>query len=59
VIYYLKRTDGVIWMLTMYPKNIIEDARHMSFDGFGRRLRMAKGKRNIGRDILEGLREIR
>ena len=25
VIYYLKRADGVIWMLTMYPKNVIED----------------------------------
>jgi hypothetical protein len=25
VIYYLKRLDGVIWMLTMYPKNVIED----------------------------------
>lgn len=25
VIYYLKRVDGVIWMLTMYPKNVIED----------------------------------
>ena len=25
VIYYLKRVDGVISMLTMYPKNVIED----------------------------------
>jgi hypothetical protein len=25
VIYYLKRVDGVIWMLTMHPKNVIED----------------------------------
>jgi len=25
VIYYLKRVDDVIWMLTMYPKNVIED----------------------------------
>ena len=25
VIYYVKRLDGVIWMLTIYPKNIIED----------------------------------
>jgi hypothetical protein len=25
VIYYLKRVDGVIWMLTMYPKSVIED----------------------------------
>ncbi len=25
IIYYLKRADGVIWMLTMYPKNIIEN----------------------------------
>ena len=24
VIYYFKRADGVIWMLTMYPKNVIE-----------------------------------
>ena len=25
IIYYLKRIDGVIWMLTMYPKNVTED----------------------------------
>lgn len=25
VIYYVKRLDGVIWMLTIYPKNVIED----------------------------------
>jgi len=31
----------------------------MSFDRFGRRLRMAKRKRDIGREILEGLREIK
>ena len=24
VIYYVKRADGVIWMLTMYQKNVIE-----------------------------------
>jgi mRNA-degrading endonuclease RelE of RelBE toxin-antitoxin system len=24
VIYYVKRTNGAIWMLTMYPKNVIE-----------------------------------
>jgi mRNA-degrading endonuclease RelE of RelBE toxin-antitoxin system len=24
IIYYMKRADGVIWMLTMYPKNVIE-----------------------------------
>ena len=25
IIYYLKRADGLIWMLTMSPKNVIED----------------------------------
>jgi mRNA-degrading endonuclease RelE of RelBE toxin-antitoxin system len=25
VIYYLRRAHGVIWMLTMYPKNVAED----------------------------------
>jgi mRNA-degrading endonuclease RelE of RelBE toxin-antitoxin system len=25
VIYYLKRTQGVIWLLTMYPKNVADD----------------------------------
>lgn len=25
VIYYVKCADGVIWMLTMYPKNVIEN----------------------------------
>ena len=24
VVYYVKRADGVIWMLTMYPKNVME-----------------------------------
>jgi putative transcriptional regulator len=31
----------------------------MYFDRFGRRLRVAKAKRNIGREILQGLREIK
>jgi putative transcriptional regulator len=31
----------------------------MSFGRFEGRLRMAKGKRDIGREILEGLREIK
>ncbi len=25
VIYYLRKANGVIWMLTMYPKNIAEN----------------------------------
>jgi mRNA-degrading endonuclease RelE of RelBE toxin-antitoxin system len=25
VIYYVKRTHGVIWLLTMYPKNVAEN----------------------------------
>jgi mRNA-degrading endonuclease RelE of RelBE toxin-antitoxin system len=25
VIYYVKRADGVIWLLTMYPKNVAEN----------------------------------
>ena len=25
VIYYVKRTNGVIWLLTMYPKNVAEN----------------------------------
>ncbi len=25
VIYYVRRTHGVIWMLTMYPKNVAEN----------------------------------
>jgi mRNA-degrading endonuclease RelE of RelBE toxin-antitoxin system len=25
VIYYLRRREGQIWMLTMYPKNVIDD----------------------------------
>ena len=24
IIYYLRRTGGVIWMLTMYPKNVAD-----------------------------------
>lgn len=25
VIYYVKRANGIIWMLTMYPKNVAEN----------------------------------
>ena len=25
IIYYVKKTHGVIWMLTMYPKNVAEN----------------------------------
>jgi len=25
VIYYAKQADGIIWMLTMYPKNVIDN----------------------------------
>lgn len=25
VIYYVKRADGVIWLLTIYPKNVAEN----------------------------------
>jgi len=25
IIYYVKRTHGVIWMLTLYPKNVAEN----------------------------------
>jgi mRNA-degrading endonuclease RelE of RelBE toxin-antitoxin system len=25
VIYYVRRTDGVIWLLTIYPKNVMDD----------------------------------
>jgi mRNA-degrading endonuclease RelE of RelBE toxin-antitoxin system len=25
IIYYVRRTHGVIWMLTMYPKNVAEN----------------------------------
>jgi hypothetical protein len=25
VIYYLRRASGIIWMITMYPKNVIEN----------------------------------
>ena len=25
VIYYVRRAHGVIWMLTMYPKNVAEN----------------------------------
>jgi mRNA-degrading endonuclease RelE of RelBE toxin-antitoxin system len=25
IIYYVKRTHGVVWMLTMYPKNVSEN----------------------------------
>ena len=38
---------------------LLKTFRRMSFDRFGRRLRMAKGKRNIGREILRGCARLR
>jgi putative transcriptional regulator len=44
----------------MYPKNVIENIpAHVLRQIRGWRLRMAKAKRNIGREILQGLREIK
>ena len=59
VIYYAKRAEGIIWMLTMYPKNVIESIPAHVCDRFERRLKMPKAKRDIGREILQGLREIK
>lgn len=28
VIYYVRRGHGVIWMLTIYPKNVVENIPH-------------------------------
>jgi hypothetical protein len=25
IVYYVKRANGVIWLLTMYPKNVAEN----------------------------------
>jgi hypothetical protein len=43
----------------MYPKNVIEDIQAHVLRQIRGRLRMAKGKRNIGREILQGLRGIK
>jgi putative transcriptional regulator len=59
VIYYARSSQSVIWMLTMYPKNVAEKSPPTSCGRFERRLKMAKSKRNVGLEILQGLREIK
>jgi putative transcriptional regulator len=44
VIYFLRTRQGQIWMLTIYPKNVADKA---------------VARRNVGREILEGLRELK
>jgi putative transcriptional regulator len=46
VIYYLRSREGQIWMLTLYPR-------------MWPRTLMARTKRNIGQEILEGLRQLK
>ncbi len=59
VIYFARISQSVIWMLTMYPKNLAENIPVHVLRQIQRRLKMAKSKRNIGLEILQGLREIK
>ena len=58
VIYYARARQGQIWMLTLYAKNVAETIRRTCFVR-SRKRSMAKAKRNIGLEILRGIREIK
>jgi putative transcriptional regulator len=59
VIYYVRRVRGVIWMLTMYRRTSPTRSLLTYSGRSGRKWTMAKTKRNVGREILDGLREIK
>ena len=59
VIYYVRRAYGVIWMLTMYPKNVADNIPTHVLRLIRKEGKMTKTKRNLGREILDGLREIK
>ena len=59
VIYFARLAQGHIWMLTIYPKNVAENIPAHILARSARRLTMPKGKRNIGLEILQGLRKIK
>ena len=58
VIYYARTRQGEIWMLTIYAKNVAESIAPTCCGRFGKKS-MAKTKRDIGSEILDGLREIK
>jgi putative transcriptional regulator len=59
IIYYVRRAGGVIWMLTMYPKNHPTASPHTFCGESARKWTMRKAKRDIGQEILDGLRELK
>jgi len=59
VIYYVKRAQNVIWMLTMYPKNVIANIPADMLREIRNEVEMAKKMRDIGTELLQGIREIK
>jgi putative transcriptional regulator len=61
VVYYAKIREGMIWMLTMYgcTRRTKRKASPLTFCARSRRKSMTNAKRNIGLEILAGIREIK
>ncbi|HTU93066.1 MAG TPA: helix-turn-helix domain-containing protein [Gemmataceae bacterium] len=59
MIYYVKRAQNVIWMLTMYPKNVIANIPADMLREIRNEVEMAKKMRDIGTELLQGIREIK
>ena len=57
VIYFFKKQDDEIWLLTIYSKNEVESIPAHVWIKSQRKLKMAR--RDIGQEILEGIREIK
>ena len=58
VIYYLRLQQGQVWMLTLYAKNEAATIAGAILKKIRRSL-MAKTKRNVGQEILDGIRQIK
>src|SRR6266498_2213125 len=57
VIYYFKKQDDEIWMLTLYSKSQTENIPSHILKRIAEEIKMAE--RNIGMEILEGIQEIK
>jgi DNA-binding transcriptional regulator YiaG/mRNA-degrading endonuclease RelE of RelBE toxin-antitoxin system len=58
VIYYVRSRPGQIWMLTLYAKNVSENISAHVVKQIKRRS-MPRGKRDIGMEILTGIRQLK
>ena len=49
MIYYVRRAHGVIWMLTMYPKNVADNIPAHVLRQIRKEVEVLRRKRNVGR----------